>query len=148
MAAAMSDASGATAPGDPIAARLLRELDVLLAGADDALARDFPGERPGRQPVHTVYVPADRYAADLVTRWGADALAALDEHGGDAALAAAAALGADVAADVCARVRAKLASEPVEDLRIDFEDGYGSRSDAEEDAAVDARGVGTAGVGS
>src|SRR5690606_20512733 len=31
------------------------------------------------------------------------------------------------------RVRAKLASEPVEDFRIDFEDGYGNRPDAEED---------------
>lgn len=31
------------------------------------------------------------------------------------------------------RVRAKLLREPVEDYRIDFEDGYGVRSDAEED---------------
>ena len=32
----------------------------------------------------------------------------------------------------------KLEREPVEDLRIDFEDGYGARPDAEEDGhAVD-----------
>ncbi|MEK9137535.1 MAG: phosphoenolpyruvate kinase, partial [Bacteroidota bacterium] len=31
------------------------------------------------------------------------------------------------------RVLAKLQTEPVEDFRIDFEDGYGNRSDAEED---------------
>ncbi len=31
------------------------------------------------------------------------------------------------------RVRAKLASEPIEDQRIDFEDGYGNRPDDEED---------------
>ncbi|HMJ15898.1 MAG TPA: phosphoenolpyruvate kinase [Polyangiaceae bacterium] len=31
------------------------------------------------------------------------------------------------------RVRAKLSREPVEDFRIDFEDGFGARSDAEED---------------
>jgi citrate lyase beta subunit len=31
------------------------------------------------------------------------------------------------------RVRAKLEREPVEDLRIDFEDGFGARPDAEED---------------
>ena len=134
----MPEVNGVTAARDPIGGRLLRELDGLLAGADEALARDFPGERPGRQPVHTVYVPADRYGADLVPRWGAEALAALDEHGGDTALAVAAGLGDDVAPDVCARVRAKLASEPVEDVRIDFEDGYGSRPDDEEDAAVDA----------
>jgi citrate lyase beta subunit len=34
---------------------------------------------------------------------------------------------------VYTRVTAKLAKEPVEDFRIDFEDGYGSRADAEED---------------
>src|SRR5580658_5312253 len=32
------------------------------------------------------------------------------------------------------RVREKLEREPVEDFRIDFEDGYGNRPDAEEDA--------------
>src|SRR5262245_61113375 len=31
------------------------------------------------------------------------------------------------------RVREKLQREPVEDMRIDFEDGYGSRPDTEED---------------
>ena len=34
---------------------------------------------------------------------------------------------------VYARVREKLRKEPVEDYRIDFEDGYGNRPDAEED---------------
>lgn len=34
---------------------------------------------------------------------------------------------------VYARVAEKLSREPVEDFRIDFEDGYGQRSDAEED---------------
>ncbi|HEY6552651.1 MAG TPA: phosphoenolpyruvate kinase, partial [Vicinamibacteria bacterium] len=38
------------------------------------------------------------------------------------------------AESVYARVKAKLAREPVEDYRIDFEDGYGNRPDAEEDA--------------
>jgi citrate lyase beta subunit len=34
------------------------------------------------------------------------------------------------------RVRLKLETEPVEDYRIDFEDGYGQRPDAEEDATA------------
>jgi hypothetical protein len=34
---------------------------------------------------------------------------------------------------IYARVNEKLRREPVEDFRIDFEDGYGNRSDAEED---------------
>ena len=33
-------------------------------------------------------------------------------------------------------MRAKLAAEPVEDLRVDFEDGYVGKSDADEDADV------------
>lgn len=36
------------------------------------------------------------------------------------------------------RVREKLQREPVEDFRIDFEDGYGTRPDAEEDACAES----------
>ncbi|WP_049580698.1 DUF6986 family protein, partial [Streptomyces sp. SBT349] len=69
--------------------------------------------------------------------WGAAARALLEEHAPDAA-AFAAVLGIPeaLAAPVHARVLAKLAREPVEDLRVDFEDGYGLRPDAEEDAAA------------
>jgi len=38
-----------------------------------------------------------------------------------------------LAHSVYTRVREKLRKEPVEDYRIDFEDGYGNRPDAEED---------------
>jgi hypothetical protein len=38
-----------------------------------------------------------------------------------------------MAQTVYARVLEKLGREPVEDFRIDFEDGYGNRPDAEED---------------
>ena len=38
-----------------------------------------------------------------------------------------------LALTIYARVREKLQREPVEDFRIDFEDGYGNRPDAEED---------------
>jgi citrate lyase beta subunit len=40
------------------------------------------------------------------------------------------------AGELAGRVAAKLRREPIEDLRIDFEDGYGVRSDDEEDKAV------------
>jgi citrate lyase beta subunit len=93
-----------------------------------------PGERPGRQPVHTVYVPADRVDTATVRAFGFHARRLLDAHAPDAAsLAHATGLRADLADAVRARVVAKLASEPVEDLRIDFEDGYGTRSDDAED---------------
>ena len=117
-------------------------LDVHLRDADAELAARFPGERPVRQPVHTVYVPADRYDSELVPRWQAEAIAALDEHGGGAdGVAEAFGLPPALAGDLYARVRDKLGREAVEDLRIDFEDGYGARPDDEEDAAVDAAAV-------
>jgi len=115
-------------PGD-LAARLTAELDARLAAADAALSSQYPGDRPGRQPIHTVYVPADRYEAGLVPAYGATALAVLDEH----ATAFAELVGDD---DLLARVRAKLGAEPVEDLRVDFEDGYVGKSEADEDADV------------
>ncbi len=116
---------------------LADELDARLAPADQRLARDYPGEAAGRQPVHTVYVPADRYAADTLQRWRLEATAVLDRHAPTAAdLPEAFGIGAASAGDVHARVRAKLEREPVEDLRIDFEDGYGDRGDDEEDLAA------------
>ncbi len=114
-----------------------------LAASDAARAARYPGDPPTRQPVHTCYVPADRVTDDLPDQWGAQALAALDEHAPDAAaLAGIIGLPADLATVVHERVRAKLAAEPVEDLRVDFEDGYGVRDDATEDAdAVRAAGL-------
>jgi hypothetical protein len=98
-------------------AGLTRAADARLAEADAALVRQYPGERPERQPVHTVYVPADRFAADTAPAWGAAARRLLAEH--DALFRAV--TGADD--DLVGRIDAKLAGEPVEDLRIDFEDG-------------------------
>src|SRR5947209_5883511 len=85
---------------------------------------DRPAPAAGRQPVHTCYVPAGKLTPDLPREWGASALAALDEHGSLL----------DVPPEILAKVRAKLEREPVEDLRIDFEDGYGIQPDAAEDA--------------
>jgi citrate lyase beta subunit len=108
---------------------LLTELDARLRRADSELATHYPGDRGGRQPVHTVYVPADRYDAGTVAGWGEQARLVLDE-----CLAALARTdpGAEDPA-VVERVRAKLAAEPVEDLRIDLEDGYGVRPGEQED---------------
>ena len=97
-------------------------LDYRLARHDSFLKARYPGERAGRQPVHTVYVPADQISG--FRTWGDQALAAMDEHKFRFAFAD--------------RVRAKLAREPVEDLRVDFEDGYGVRDDDQEDSAVRA----------
>ena len=55
---------------DRLVGELTDDLDTRLAAVDDALAANYPGERPGRQPVHTLYVPADRFRADLVADQG------------------------------------------------------------------------------
>jgi citrate lyase beta subunit len=106
---------------------VLAQLDRRLAPVDAARILGFPGERPIRQPVHTCYVPADAVVPGLAGVWGEAALAALDEHGLPD-------LGLDPALveQVLPRVRAKLATEPVEDLRVDAEDGYRGGPDAED----------------
>src|SRR5262245_34278890 len=101
------------------------DIDRRLAPADEALGRLYPGEVPSRQPVHTVYVPADRFQAGVVGEWGKHALAALAEYPP-----------LPFGENLRERVTDKLSTEPIEDVRIDFEDGYGVRADAEEDAAV------------
>jgi citrate lyase beta subunit len=111
------------------------EADRALAAADQALAAGYPGPRPGRQPVHTAYLPADRFGSGLAALWGRQALAALEAWApGPAEFGDAMGLPARLATDVRSRVLAKLVTEPVEDLRLDFEDGYGDRGDGAEDA--------------
>ncbi|MFF3244180.1 DUF6986 family protein [Streptomyces sp. NPDC002870] len=118
-----------------LAGAVSEDISASLAPVDAELARRYPGDPGTRQPVHTVYVPGDVFAADTIRSWGDQALAALDEHAPDAAsLAEALGLSGELAAPVYDRVRAKLEREPIEDLRVDFEDGYGGRGDAEEDA--------------
>ena len=90
--------------------------------------------RGGRQPVHTVYGGAHLFRSDTAQRLGALALDALAEYAPTAdEFARAIELPPALAGTIYGRVRDKLRREPVEDLRIDFEDGYGYRPDAEED---------------
>ncbi|WP_258345622.1 DUF6986 family protein [Saccharopolyspora gregorii] len=106
-----------------------------LSVVDEDRARRHPGAGSARQPVHTCYVPASAVDADVLRTWASTALDAFDEHLPDpAALGALLGMADPVAAAVHPRVREKLAGAPVEDLRIDFEDGYGSPGDEAEDA--------------
>ncbi|MEB8342297.1 DUF6986 family protein [Streptomyces endophyticus] len=109
-------------------------ISASLTPVDAELARRYPGDPGTRQPVHTVYVPGDAFNAETIRTWGDKALAQLDEHAPDAAsFAAVLGLSEELAEPVYTRVRAKLEREPVEDLRVDFEDGYRPASDADED---------------
>ena len=122
-----------------IAEAVTEEIGAALAPVDAELERRYPGDPGTRQPVHTVYVPGDVFAAGTVRSWGDQALAALDEHAPDAAsFAAVLGLSDDLAEPVYTRVRAKLEREPIEDLRVDFEDGYHG-TDEDTDAARAAR---------
>jgi citrate lyase beta subunit len=132
---------------------VLDDLDRRLGPVAAELAARYPGDAGARQPVHTVYVPADQMAPGLAADWGGRARAALDRHAGGApALAEATGMDAALAAGVYPRVLDKLAREPIEDLRLDFEDGYGPRPDQREDrdaaaaarALAEAAGAGTA----
>jgi citrate lyase beta subunit len=120
-----------------------RDLSAIVAPlrrANAHVVRDYPGERGDRQPVHTVYGGAHLFTADTAAKFGAMALAALDEYAPTAAalgealkLANPEGLTGDFAAMIRRRVVEKLRREPIEDYRLDFEDGYGNRPDAEED---------------
>jgi hypothetical protein len=95
-----------------------------------------------RQPIHVVYGGAHLFKADTAARLGATALRVLEEHAPDPdALGAVLGLTPASAARVHALVTEKLQREPVEDFRLDFEDGYGNRPDAEEDGHAESAAV-------
>jgi citrate lyase beta subunit len=124
----------------------LRKVNARLAEANREVMRRYPGETGRRQPVHTVYGGAHLFKADTAQRLGALAQRAIEEYAPDGAtLAEALDLPRlnGLPAKVYARVLDKLKREAVEDFRLDFEDGYGNRPDAEEDghAASAAREV-------
>lgn len=110
-----------------------------LSRANQRLSAVYPGDRSARQPIHTVYGGAQLYKAETTRRLGELALASFATF---AATPAELALGVGfqsktgddwLAQTVHQRVKAKLEREAVEDFRIDFEDGFGARPDAEED---------------
>jgi citrate lyase beta subunit len=98
------------------------------------LGRDFPGDGPERQPVHTVYGGAHLFSAGTAPRLGELAMSSLETWAPSSEdLASIVALPEHLADRVHGLVVDKLGREPVEDFRIDFEDGYGHRPDDEED---------------
>jgi hypothetical protein len=106
-----------------------------LRPANLAFAARFAGETARRQPVHTVYQGAQHFRHDAAAEHGRLALEALREHApGAHEFAHALGIAADEA--LYARVIEKLEREPVEDFRVDFEDGYGYPPDDEEDATA------------
>ncbi len=112
------------------------KISAALAAANNTFMRRYPGESNRRQAVHTVYGGAHLFKSDSAQRLGKVAVRSLEEYAPDAA-SLAQVLGmegdAQLAWKVYDRVVEKLRREPIEDFRLDFEDGYGNRPDAEED---------------
>jgi citrate lyase beta subunit len=112
----------------------LRDLAAQLRPQHERFAREYPGESGTRQPVHTVYGGSHLFKSDTTRKLGDLALKSLAQYAPNAAaFAEAVRIDPAVADIVYARVQEKLKREAVEDFRIDFEDGYGIRGDAEED---------------
>ena len=120
------------------------QVEQFLARLQDAnhdFQKQYPGESRERQPVHTVYGGAHLFKAHTARKLGDLAIKVFQQYAPSAAVMARAfELPADdsLSDTVYARVMAKLKREPVEDFRIDFEDGYGNRPDAEEDGHATA----------
>jgi citrate lyase beta subunit len=128
----------------------------------------YPGDRPDRQAVHTVYGGANLFKSDTCKKMGAIALKSLQTYAPNfVALADVLQLegflelpssenkikklekkldkmsekkrkeeSAWLPYSVYNKIVRKLKTEPVEDFRIDFEDGFGNRPDEEEDATA------------
>jgi citrate lyase beta subunit len=88
-------------------------------------------DRPSRQPVHTLYGGANLFTPGICRKLGRIALRALEDHGPFPG----------ISEDVAARVKLKLETEPIEDYRIDFEDGYGDRSTDDEDLHAESSAI-------
>ena len=144
------------------------EKDALMGALGTAnlkFQQTYPGDKPDRQPVHTVYGGANLFKADTCVKMGDTALNNLQTYAPNfAELARVLSLKGHEhlptlekeVAELTARLDAmtpeerkrepgwlaysvynkivnKLKREPVEDFRVDFEDGFGNRPDAEED---------------
>ncbi len=94
----------------------------------------YPGETGLRQPVHVVYGGAHLFRSDTSLKLGRLATQTFRTYAPDAAtFAGLLGLRDELSATIYQRAGDKLEREAIEDLRIDFEDGYGIRLDGEED---------------
>ena len=135
-----------------------------LSPHNQEFSKNYPGDRPDRQPIQTVYKGAQHFHQHAIREFGDAALESLMTYApnfvefGKAFNLYQGNLPDDPITQeglaeqlsqftqeqlhqhplgftytVYEKVKQKLTSEVVEDYRIDFEDGFGSRSDKEED---------------
>ena len=141
-----------------------KELFAKLKKANTAFQKVYPGDRPERQAVHTVYGGANLFKFDSAKTLGERALDTFNLYAPDF-ISFGRIFGMDginqvdgymhvdeirqryeslpdgerkkhparLSYEVYNKVIRKLQTEAIEDFRIDFEDGYGNRSNEEED---------------
>ena len=110
-----------------------------LSQANTTFNEIYPGDRSDRQPVHTLYGGANLFKSDAPIALGHRALEILETYAPNhEVFGKAFGLTGDgnFSKRIYDKVVAKLKSEAIEDFRIDFEDGYGNRSNEEEDATA------------
>ena len=118
----------------------LESIFSTLAIANQKFVQHYPGDGEQQQPVHTLYGGAQLYKAGATKKIGELSLKAFNNYAPDAkTLAKALDLPGNqqLWEQIHQRVISKLISCAVEDFRIDFEDGYGNRPDAEEDTCAE-----------
>jgi len=119
----------------------------------DSLPTTIESAAPIGQPIHVVYGGADRFSSGTIPKLGDIARRAFADNAPDPeSLVEIFEINDAIAATVHEQVDRRLAVCPIEDYRVDFEDGLGVRSDDEEDSfaanaaaetrvAIDANGL-------
>lgn len=113
-----------------------------LHSANQKFLKQYPGISHDRQPVHTVYGGAQIFSSDTAKKMSGVALRTLKEYASDPKMLMKA-LGeekgdAELWSKIYGRIQKKMEEEAVEDFRIDYEDGYGTRPDIEEDGHAES----------
>jgi citrate lyase beta subunit len=120
-----------------LTAEAVKPIQDRLTAANRQFNGFYPGEPVGHQPVHTVYGGAHLFSSGIVQKFSRTSLDTLEKYAPTSRALSEALVGpgADgrLWATIHERVTHKLRTSPLEDFRIDFEDGYGTRSDEEED---------------
>lgn len=110
-----------------------------LKEANTSFQQIYPGDRSDRQPVHTLYGGANLFKYDAAASLANRALEIFETYAPDHTVFGNV-FGMDTQSGfsekIYKKVIAKLKTEAIEDFRIDFEDGYGNRSNEEEDATA------------
>ena len=107
-----------------------------LSESNTAFQKIYSGDKSERQPVHTLYGGANLFKYDSAKTLGERALEVFETYAPDYKIFGKV-FGFEnktgFSQKIYKKVVDKLKTEAIEDFRIDFEDGYGNRSNEEED---------------